>query len=78
MNPTAHHQLENNQPPFLGSLPRTCLQRKTETRLLMLSLFRAVEKEKLFSDPWEGTIFSMDLKLQSLALGSCWIKIQLG
>lgn len=78
MNPTAHHQLENNQSPFLGSLPRTCLLRKIETRLLMLSLFRAAEREKFFSDPWEGTIFFMDLKLQFLALGSCWIKRQLG
>lgn len=78
MNPTAHHQLENNQPPFLGSLPRTCFLRKIETRLLMLAFFGAVEREKLFSDPWEGKIFSMDLKLQSLALGSCWIKTQLG
>lgn len=36
MKLTAHQQLENNQAPIPGSLPRTCLQRKMETRLLTL------------------------------------------
>lgn len=47
MKLTAYHWLENNQAPFLGLLPRTCLLMKIETRLQKLSFFRAAEREEL-------------------------------
>ena len=66
MKPTAHQQLENNQTPVLGSLPRTCLQRKTQTRLLTL-FFVQSSRERRAQTTAKGSQFPQ--RSQTLALG---------